>query len=243
MKPSVLLLATALLLPACDGGGESKPKTPKHTEAEVKARADEVYAAFEAWHDNLPEASATKTCDDAKIEGFGTEKNRIEFLAYQSLRSTVGEPWDGNNSMVRFMTDGKLRYRPRAELDLGDQSTIKQLMRMWGFVEYVGVVVPTHERKSKAHGSYVGSGGAVAGQLVIYRNGEPEPLCYAPFQAVSSGDVSYRYEVGANSNDKKSKAAYALKKKTCADIKKVLLERVGELSKTLKPGLIDCNAV
>lgn len=236
-------LATLLLL-GCDAAEDTKPKAPQHSEADVKARADEVYATFRQWHDNLPDAAAeAMPCDDAEIAKLETEKNRVEFIAYQSLRHTLGEPWDGHDSMVRFMTDSKLTYPPRAELDLSKEHVIKQLMRMWGFVEYVGVVVPSHERKAEALGPNVGSGGALKGQLVIFRAGEPDPLCHTPFEITSSGDVTYRHEVGANSSDKKGKATYALKQKTCSDLKTVLTERIAALTKTLKPGLIDCNSV
>lgn len=237
-------LFSVLLLTGCDSKEDAKPKAPQYSDADVEARADEVYAAFRQWSDNLPEpTAAAQSCDDAEIAKFGTEKNRITFLAYQGLRHTLGEPWDGNNSMVRFMTDSKLRYPTREKLDLKQERNVKQLMRMWNFVEYVGVVVPTHERKAKALGPSVGSGGALAGQLVIFRNGEPDPLCNTPFEVTSTGNTAYQVEVGANSSDKQSKATYALKKKTCSDLKVVLTERIGELTKTLKPGLIDCNAV
>lgn len=232
-----------LALAGCDA---DKPKqdAPKHSEADVKARADEVYAAFGHWHDNLPDtAAAAKTCDEAAIAGFGTEKNQITFLAYQGLRRTAGQPWDGNNSMVRFMTHAYLRYPPQAELDLGKESTVKQLMRLWNFVEYVGVVVPIEERKAKAVGAHAGTGGALTGQLVVYRKGEAQPLCHTPFSVTSSGATSYRAALGASSSQKESKATHALKKQTCRDISKVLGERIGELSKTLKPSFIDCNAV
>jgi hypothetical protein len=232
------------LLTACDSEEASKPKAPQHTEADVAARADEVYATFRTWHDNLPDTTAAeKSCDDEEIAAFKTEKNQLTYVAYQSLRYTLGEPWDGNNSMVRFMTDSKLRYSPRAEFDLKQERNIKQLMRMWGFVEYIGVVVPTHERKAKAIGAHVGSGGALKGQLVIFRKGEPDPLCHTPFDVVSSGATSYRAELGANSSDKKSKATHALKKQTCYELSKVLKERIGGLTKVLEPGFIDCNAV
>ena len=238
------LLVAATVLPACDSGTESKPKAPQHSEADITARADEVYAAFRTWHDNLPDPTASpKSCNDEEIAGFKTEKHQITYLAYQSLRHTLGEPWDGNNSMVRFMTDSKLRYTPRAEFDLKKERNIKQLMRMWNFVDYIGVVVPTHERKAKALGAHVGSGGALKGQLVIFRKGEPDPLCHTTFDVVSSGATSYRAEVGANSSDKQSKATHALKKQTCYDLSKALKERIGGLTKTLESSFIDCNAV
>lgn len=243
VKPRAVLIAVTLLL-GCDSEAESKPKAPQHSEADIAARADEVYATFRTWHDNLPDPTATAVpCNDEEIAGFETEKNQITFLAYQSLRHTLGEPWDGNNSMVRFMTDSKLRYSPRNEFDVKRERNIKQLMRLWSSVEFVGVVVPTHERKAKAVGAHVGSGGALKGQLVIFHKGEPDPLCHTNFDVVSSGVTSYRSEVGANSSDKQSKATNALEKQTCDDLSKVLKERIGGLTKALKPGFIDCNAV
>ena len=245
MKAVPLAVLTVALSLWCDTPTDDSPaKPPQPTDAELRARADEVYAAFRHWHDNLPAAGATvEVCDDDEIARLGTEKNRVEFLAYQSLRRTLGEPWDGTDSMVRFMTDAKLRYPPRAELDFGEEQTVKQLMRMWGFVEYVGVIVPSHERKAEALGPYVGFGGALKGQLVIFRPREPDPLCHTPFELVSTGGTAYQHEVGANSADKQSKATHALKRKTCSDLKAVLTERIGALTKVLQPGLIDCNAV
>ncbi|MCR9165329.1 MAG: hypothetical protein ACE37F_23985 [Nannocystaceae bacterium] len=244
MKPHALALVT--LLAACDSASssESEPKAPQHSEAEVTARADEVYATFRTWHDNLPELDApAKTCNDEEIAGFGTKNHEITYLAYQSLRRTLGEPWDGTNSMVRFMTDSKLRYAPREKFDVKKEHNVKQLMRMWNFVEYVGVVVPTHERKAKALGSTTGSGGALKGQLVIFRKGEPDPLCHTPFDVVSTSATSYSAALGASESEKTSKATHALKKQTCYDLRKGLEERIGTLTGALKAGYIECNAV
>jgi hypothetical protein len=252
MKPRYLtLLAVVVLAVACDssGGGESEsPPAKKEAPAadEVKARADEVYGTFRGIYDNLPAPSSKATpCPDDKIREWTSDERELEvtFLAYQSLRSTIGEPWDGTNSLVRFMTNSKLRYQPREKLKLDARHNVKQLMRMWNFVHYIGVVVPSSERQAKATTAHVGVGGALAGQLVIYRKGESAPICSTPFSVHGSGAAQYSHRVGANATDKKNKAEYALKKSLCRDIKKVLTEKIGSLSKVLKASYLDCNSV
>ncbi len=252
MKPKYFaLLAVVALAVACDsgGGGDSASSSSKKEAPpadEVKARADEVYATFRGIYDNLPAPSSKATpCPDDKIrEWTGDEQQRqVTFLAYQSLRSTIGEPWDGKNSLVRFMTNSKLRYQPQGKLELDKQHNVKQLMRMWDFVHYIGVVVPSAERQAKATTAHVGVGGALAGQLVIYRKGEMAPICNTPFSVQGSGAARYSHGVGASATDKKNKAQHALKKSLCRDIKKVLTEKISSLSQVLKASYLDCNSV
>jgi hypothetical protein len=197
-------------------------------------------------HDSLPDVAAAATiCPDDAIRGWssGEREKEVTFLAYQSLRHSLGEPWDGNNSVVRFMTNGYLRYQPRADFDLSKERNVKQLMRLWNFVHYIGIVVPASERKSEALSGSVGKAGAVTGQLVIFRKGETQPLCHTPFSAQGAATVKYSAEVAANSNDKQSKAAYALKKDLCYDIAKAVKAAIGSISQVLEPSRMDCNSV
>lgn len=245
MKTAVPL-AALLSVGACDAGDKPPAaKGPQYTQEQVEGRADEVYATFRQFHDNLPDSGApAMTCPDDDIKKWAAEKNQVSFLAYQSLRYTLGEPWDGNNSLVRFMTRSNLRYPPRAEFKLDKERNVKQLMRMWDFVEYVGVVVPLDERKANAvAGGVVGQGGALEAQLVIYKKGEPDPICHSGFKVESSGDASYTYKVGDNSSAKQSKATMALKRALCGEISKGLKTLIGSLSKELEPEFIDCNSV
>jgi len=245
MKTAVPL-AALLSLTACDGGDKPPAaKGPQYTQEQVEARADEVYATFRQFHDNLPDSAAPPmTCPDGEIQKWAAKKNQVSFLAYQSLRYTLGEPWDGNNSMVRFMTKSNLRYPPRSEFKLDKERNVKQLMRMWEFVEYVGVVVPLKERQANAiAGTAVGKGGSLEAQLVIYKKGEPDPICHSPFKVESSGDASYTYKVGDNSSAKQSKATMALKRALCSEISTGLKTLITSLSKELKPESIDCNSV
>lgn len=245
MKTAVTF-AVLLSMAACDAGDKPpSSKGPQYTQEQVEARADEVYATFRQFHDNLPDPAAPAvTCPDGDIKKWAAKKNQVSFLAYQSLRYTLGEPWNGNNSLVRFMTKSNLRYRPRAEFKLDDESNVKQLMRMWEFVEYVGVVVPLQERQANAiAGGAVGRGGSLEAQLVIFKKGEPDPICHSPFKVESSGDTSYAHKVGDNSSAKQSKATMALKRALCSEISKGLTTLIGSLSKELKPEFIDCNSV
>ncbi len=243
----IATLSALALLISCDSAGSSgQTKKSEHSPEAVAKRADEVYETFQSLHDNLPAAGvAAKPCPDEKIREWSGEgrKNEVVYLAYQSLRRSVGEPWDGNNSIVRFITNSKLRYPPKAELKLDKQNNIKQLMRMWDFVQYIGVLVPTAERKAKAATALSGDAGAFLGQLVIYRKGEPQPLCHAPLKVRPTGDVTYRYELGDNSSNKKSKAEHAMKKSLCAELKKVLDTQIGSISKLLESSSVDCNGV
>lgn len=246
-----ILLCLAIVLGSCDEGGgssSSQSSTKKAAPAaeEVQARADEVYATFRSIHDNLPDTGAKATaCPDEKIREWtsGERETQVTFLAYQSLRYALAEPWDGNNSIVRFLTNSYLRYRPKPEFALDDQRNVKQLMRLWNFVHYIGVVIPASERKSKALSASVGSAGAVEAQLVIYRKGEAQPICNVPFRAEGSGTVQYSAAVGASSTEKQGKAAYALKKDLCYDIKKSIEAAIGSVSKVLTASRIDCNSV
>ncbi len=245
MKTAVSL-AVLLSLTACDGGDKPPAaKGPQYTQEQVDARVDEVYATFRQFHDNLPDPAAPPmTCPDDDIKKWGAKKNEVSFLAYQSLRHTLGEPWDGNNSLVRFMTRSNLRYPPRAKFDVGKERNVKQLMRMWEFVEYVGVVVPLQERQANAvAGGVVGRGGALEAQLVIFKKGEPDPICHSPFKVESSGTASYTHKVGDNSSAKESKATMALKRALCSEISTGLKTLIGSLSKELEPEFIDCNSV
>ncbi len=244
MKTSVLL-AALLSLSACDAGDKPPAaKGPQYTQEQVEARADEVYATFRQIHDNLPDpAAAAMACSDDEIRKWAAKKNEVSFLAYQSLRHTLGEPWDGNNSMVRFMTKSKLRYPPRPEFKIDKESNVKLLMRMWNFVEYVGVVVPLQERQANAIAGVAGRGGALEAQLVIFKKGEPDPICHSPFNVESSGEASYSYKVGDNSSTKQGKATMALKRALCSDMSKTLKTLIGSLSKELKAESIDCNSV
>lgn len=244
----IALCLSLLASLSCDNGNSSDKasKSKVHSPEDVAARAEEVYGVLEAIHTNLPDTGATKqACPDDKIKEWGAEgrEKKMTFLAYQSLRRSVGEPWDGNNSLVGFMTDSNVRYPPRAEFALDKERNIKQLMRMWNFVHYIGVIVPVEERKAKAVSAHVGDAGALEAQLVIYRKGEPKPICHAPLSVRGKGNVSYRYNVADNSNDKKSKAQYALKKDLCRELAKVLKEEISGLSKVLEAGFIDCNGV
>ncbi len=243
MKTAVSL-AAVLLLAACESADGGAPSSPQYTPEQVEARADEVYASFRQMHDNLPDADApAMSCSDDEIRKWAAKKNTVSFLAYQSLRYTLGEPWDGTNSLVRFMTKSPLRYPPRSGLELGKEDNIKQLMRMWEFVEYVGVVVPLQERQANAVTATVGKGGSLEAQLVIFKKGEPDPICHSRFKVESSGQAGYTYNVGDNSSAKEGKANMALKRALCGDISKVLQEQIGSLSKELKPESIDCNSV
>lgn len=238
--------AALLSLAACDSGDEPPAsKGPQYTQEQVEARADEVYATFRQMHDNLPEPSEPPmSCPDGEIKKWAAKKNQVSFLAYQSLRYTLGEPWDGNNSLVRFMTRSNLRYPPREKFPLDKERNVKQLMRMWDFVEYVGVVVPLKERKASAvAGAVVGHGGALEAQLVVYKKGEPDPICHSPFKVESSGDASYLHKVGDNSSTKQSKATMALKRALCGEISKTLKALISSQSKELEPESIDCNSV
>ncbi len=245
MKTAVSL-AVLLSVVGCEAGDKSPAaKGPQYTLKQVEARADDYYATFRQFHDNLPDSGApAMTCPDEEIKKWAAKKNQVSFLAYQSLRYTLGEPWDGNNSLVRFMTKSNLRYRPRSEFKLADERNVKQLMRMWEFVEYVGVIVPLSERQANAvAGSAIGRGGALEAQLVIYKKGEPDPICHSPFKVESSGDASYTYKVGDNSSAKQSKATMALRRALCSEISKGLDTLIGSLSKELEPEFIDCNSV
>ena len=239
-------LATLLYIVACDAGDErpSAAKGPQYTQEEVEARADEVYATFRQFHDGLPDPKApAMPCSDDEIRKWATPKNKVSFLAYQSLRHTLGEPWDGTNSMVRFMTSSKLRYAPRSKFKLDQESNVEQLMRMWDFVEYVGVVVPLRERQANAIAGAVGRGGELDAQLVLYKKGEPDPICHSPFKVESSGEARYRFSAGDNSSARNSKATMALKRAMCRDLSKAINGLIGSLSKELKADFIDCNSV
>jgi hypothetical protein len=243
MKTAVFL-AALLLVTACESADGGAPPSPQYTPEQVAARADEVYASFRQMHDNLPDAAApAMACSDDEIRKWAAKKNTVSFLAYQSLRYTLGEPWDGTNSLVRFMTKSPLRYPPRSGLELGKENNIKQLMRMWEFVEYVGVVVPLQERQANAVTATVGKGGSLEAQLVIFKKGEPDPICHSRFKVESSGQAGYTYNVGDNGSAKEGKANMALKRALCGDISKVIKEQIGSLSKELKPESIDCNSV
>lgn len=244
MKTAVSL-AVLLSLAACESGDSgSSSKGPQYTQEQVDARAEEVYATFRQIHDNLPgPAAAAMTCSDDEIRKWATKENKVSFLAYQSLRYTLGEPWDGNNSLVRFMTKSSLRYQPRPEFKLDNGRNVKKLMRMWEFVEYVGVVVPLRERKANALTGMAGQGGSLEAQLVIYKKGEPDPICHSPFKVEPTGDASYTFKAGDSSSAKEGKATMALKRALCSDMRKEIKTLIGSLSKELKPESIDCNAV
>jgi len=245
MKTAVCV-AVLLSLTGCDAGDESpRAKGPQYTQEQVEARADEVYATFRQFHDNLPDPAAPAvTCPDDEIKKWAAKKNEVSFLAYETLRYTLGEPWNGENSLVGFMTGSNLRYLPREKFKLDKENNVKQLMRMWDFVEYVGVVVPLQERQANAiAGGVVGRGGSLEAQLVIYKKGEPDPICHSPFKVESSGEASYRHEVGDNSTARESKATMALRRALCSEIRTGLDALITSLSKELGPGFIDCNSV
>ena len=115
-------------------------------------------------------------------------------------------------------------------------------MRMWNFVEYIGVVVPIAERKAKANSAYTGDGGAFEGQLVIYRPGEEQPICHTPFSATGSGIASYKMRVGENNTDHQNKAQHALKRALCEAISKELETQIGRISSVLSPSRISCSS-
>lgn len=244
---TAISFAAVLSVAACDlGDGCPAPsKESPSAQEQARARSHEVYTTLRQMFENLPPRFADVTpCSDNEVWKSATDRDTVSFLAYQDLRYAVGAIWTPRtDSVVRFVTKSPLRYPPQSEFALDNELNVEKLMRTWDLVGYVAVVVPFREKQPVAYSESLGITGELEVQLVLYRKGEPGPICHAEFDVEGPRNIDFVRDENDSDAETRKKATKALTRGLCHRLRTTLTDEVRSFSEKLKPDSIDCNGV